>query len=524
MKGKILVGIIEYRVLTLVLLLSFTLCSLFGSAVPAYSQSNSPPSFPEAAYLLRSSESTAPIRPVGVPLVATDPDPSDKVIYSLEGEDSSFFSIVESTGQMETRDPLDYETRATYLVTVKATDTGGRFDIALVNIEVTNIDEEGEVILTPTITNMGPGAHATLTDPDNNLSNVSWQWAGSYDQATWSDIEGAESPSFVPSEEDLRQFLRVTATYSDGHGPGKTAATLFDGNVLPVGNHPPEFPFSESGVRSTGANLPSGGKIGQPILASDLDRDSLMYWLSGEASLFFAIEPFSGQLRAKSDLDGNFTGRYFGKVHVFDGRGGNVTKEIRVDVGDIPAPAVAPAIVGEASSTRASSTVEEDAPKKDHGVRTATFQSAQSPADSSESDPGPDSTAKPETNPERPTRADITEARDPRTQGLHGSPAAGQSNLEVQEQAPPAMVESSPPSPSIGGAATSGFVPLGESDQEGTAGGSALRTMFTWVAWSSLCVLTVAGVLLMLLKIRRVNRREVKLPPPSFGPERRILS
>ena len=528
MKGKILVGTNEYWVLSLILAFSFAISVPLISAVPAHAQTNSPPAFEAATYWLHSSESAAPIRPVGVPVVATDPDPRDKLIYSLEGEDSIFFSIAESSGQLETREPLDYETRSTYLVKVKATDTGGLFDIASVNINVTNIDEPGKVELTPIITNIGPGAHATLTDPDNNLFNVSWQWATSYDQTTWRNVDGAESPSFVPREEDLRQFLRVSATYSDGHGPGKMAATLFDDDVLPGGNHSPEFPFSESGVRSTIANIPSGGKIGQPMLASDLDGDLLTYWLTGEASMFFEIGPHSGQLSAKSSLDGNFTGRYFGNVHVFDGRGGNGTKGIRVDVGILPATVTTPVTEGEVAGTAVSSTKEKETPSKDPSAGFAAYQFAQatSPSIPPESASEYDTASSTETDPKQPARSDVTEARIPGTPGHHRSPAAEQPSLGEQEQVSPAAtsMNSPPPLNSIEDAATSNAVPLDEDEKNTTAEGSALWTLFRWAAWTFLCALIVAVVVLLLLKIRRINRRDVRLPPPTFGPERRISS
>ena len=509
MKGKLLAGVSEYRALTLILFLAFILCVLVLRAVPVNSQTNSPPTFPAAAYLLHSPESPAPFRPVGVPVVATDPDRTDKLTYSLEGEDSTYFSIVESSGRLEAIKPLDYETKSTYLVRVKATDTGGRFDTATVTVEVTNIDEAGVVTLAPIITNMGPGAHATLTDPDNNLSNVSWQWATSYDQVTWRDIVGAESPSFVPRDEDLRQFLRVRVTYSDGHGAGKMATTLFRGDLLPGGNHPPEFPFSESGVRSVAASTPLGGKIGTPLLAGDLDQDSLSYWISGDAFLFFEIEPQSGQLRAKSALDSNFTGRYFGKVHVFDGRGGSATKEIRIDVGDIPATP---------HRTEQEAKAEE-APGDDPDVASVTGQYAQpqSQPTSQESRPGFDTVPEPTAVLIRSAKRDSTELGTLGTQGADRSSASVRPNREEKEQASP------PPVPSVESAAASAVVPTSGIKPNATAEGSTFSELLKWATWSSIGALVIAGVLLLLWRLRRFNRRPVRIPPPSFGPERRFL-
>ena len=54
-------------------------------------------------------------------MTATDPQNSN-LTYRLGGTDASMFSIVRSTGQVQTRMPLNYETRTSYSVTVKASD------------------------------------------------------------------------------------------------------------------------------------------------------------------------------------------------------------------------------------------------------------------------------------------------------------------------------------------------------------------------------------------------------------------
>lgn len=522
MNGKIPVGASERRALAMILLLSSTLFILFVSAVPAHSQTNSPPVFSATTYSFYSSESPAPFRPVGIPVVAADPDPGDKLTYSLEGEDSIFFSVGQSSGQLETTQPLDYEIRPAYLVKVKATDTGGRYDTAYVIINVTNIDEEGVVSLTPITSSNGPGALATLTDPDNSLSEVSWQWATSYDQTTWTSVTGAESPSFVPREEDLRRFLRVSVGYTDGHGPGKVAATLLYENIF-GGNHAPEFPFSESGVRSTSTTTSLGAAVGQPMLASDLDGDLITYLLTGEASTFFAIDPHSGQLETKISLDKNFTGRYFGEVHVFDGRGGTTAKEIRVDVGAIPVHA--DTLVednGTNTTTPLDEEEETDGTKADSPAHLST--QPQPKTVLQESDTGVAIPTKQQTDPAQPARGDIEEGT-PRTQEPDESPVIEQPNSEEQEQELPiaVLMESPPLTPIVRDEAT-GVVSVERSTQDAAAEGGASWRWLGWAIWYVVCALLIAVVVLILLKLRQNNRREVELPPPTFGPERRILS
>ena len=212
-------------------------------------------------------------------------------------------------------------------MTVWATDSTGYYDTVSVSVEVTNVDEEGTLVLTQETLSTGPELTGVLTDPDGSIREVTWQWSVSLDETAWKEILGSNSASYAPTSEELSHFLRVQAKYTDGHGLGKVAeATLPNFWWTSGSNHPPEFPFTESGVRSVSTNGSKGQEIGRPVLASDLDRDILTYSLSGDASQLFAIGSHTGQLKTKSNLSHQLEGTYFGLVHVSDGRGGSASK------------------------------------------------------------------------------------------------------------------------------------------------------------------------------------------------------
>ena len=59
---------------------------------------------------------------VGSPVTATDADAGTTLTYRLGGADAASFTIVAASGQIRTRVALDYETRASYTVTVTAND------------------------------------------------------------------------------------------------------------------------------------------------------------------------------------------------------------------------------------------------------------------------------------------------------------------------------------------------------------------------------------------------------------------
>ena len=100
---------------------------------------NVAPEFESAATTRTIPENTAAGRNIGTPVVATD-DNDDPLTYRLEGTDAASFSI-DSTGQLRTSAPLDFETQSTYNVVVRASDPAGLSATINVTINVTNVDE-----------------------------------------------------------------------------------------------------------------------------------------------------------------------------------------------------------------------------------------------------------------------------------------------------------------------------------------------------------------------------------------------
>jgi hypothetical protein len=94
--------------------------------------------------------------------------------YTLGGTDAASFDIGSATGQLMTLAPLDYETKATYSVTVTASDSGGLSDSIDVTITV-------------------------MMD-------------------SWMDIAGETNAAYTVTEGDTGYYLRVMATYTDAVG------------------------------------------------------------------------------------------------------------------------------------------------------------------------------------------------------------------------------------------------------------------------------------------------------------------
>jgi hypothetical protein len=208
----------------------------------------------DAATTLEVAENTAAGMNIGGPFTAMDADGDDPV-YSLSGTSAASFDINTGTGQLMTMAALDFETKATYAVTVEVSDNEdamGNADTAVddridVTITVTNVEEMGTVTLDSDQPRVGTALTASVTDPDvADQGTVMWQWASSAtmagpfteisgDTVMWQwassatmggafgDIAEATGASYTPVAGDAGMYLQATATYDDGEGSGKMA-------------------------------------------------------------------------------------------------------------------------------------------------------------------------------------------------------------------------------------------------------------------------------------------------------------
>ena len=123
--------------------------------------------------------------------------------------------------------------------------------------------------------------------------------------SVWSPIAGAVSSSYRPSDGDVGSDLRVTASYTDGQGSGKSVQALVPNAVLaaPPMNRAPAFPTGPRPERSVAENTGPGENIGEPVEASDADGDELSYMLGGADAASFEIDEVSGQLQTSDALN-----------------------------------------------------------------------------------------------------------------------------------------------------------------------------------------------------------------------------
>ena len=289
---------------------------------------------------------------------ATDPE-GRTLTWSVEGTDKDLFEIVEDTGVLTFADAPDYEMPTdagsdnVYNVTVVATDAGVDEDdenemtaMRDVVITVTNEEEAGTVTLSAQQPKAGVELTASVTDLDGGVTDVKWQWSSAENMnGPFTEIDGADSDTYTPVDDDVVQYLRATATYTDNFGEDEAMVTSSNA-VLARGDHEPVFAASETGKRTIPEDAAAEDAVGDPVMATDGDTaDILTYRLSGPDATSFTIEQDDpntndnegGQIKVKAGtkLDHETKPTHMATVTATDPGGLSASIDVTITVTDV---------------------------------------------------------------------------------------------------------------------------------------------------------------------------------------------
>ena len=231
------------------------MAALLAAALPAAAQDR-PPVIPDAQTIFDYAENgNGPIATYS----ATDPE-IQLVFWTLGGADAADFTIVNGALRFKSRPNFEVPTdRANdedgdgaiapadegagnnvYKVTVRfgaggedgtpgePTDTpadeydGDDLGEVELTINVTNVDEQGMVVISPMQPQEGTELTAILTDEDNVAPGTGeWQWARADSMTgTFADIpSNSGDMTYRPTPDDLGKYVKVTVDYVDRAGP-----------------------------------------------------------------------------------------------------------------------------------------------------------------------------------------------------------------------------------------------------------------------------------------------------------------
>ena len=289
----------------------------------------------------------------------------------LSGADAAQFSLTDNNNDathelafMQPRnyeDPADAGANNVYNITVVATDSDGQTDTMDVTVTVTNVDEAGTLTLSTVQPRVGVPLTATLTDIDGAVSDVTWTWERGTGSSVGNPetIEGADSATYTPTDDDAGDYLRATATsYTDPQGsdqmrgPGYIRQCGGDGRQehsagVPRSGHGGRWRPDRPGKNGAGEHGCGTVIVGSPVMATDPNDDTLTYTLGGTDAASFSIDAeLTGQLQTKAALDKEKKDTYMVMVTATDPVGLSATAAVTIKVTNVDE---APELTGEAS-------------------------------------------------------------------------------------------------------------------------------------------------------------------------------
>ena len=202
---------------------------------------NVAPEFADSEDGARSvAEDTAAGGSIGNPVEATD-DNNDTLTYVLGGTDAASFDINPDTGQLMTLAALDYETKASYSVTVTASDSGGLSGSIDVTITVTNVNEAP---VAPTVANQTATKDTAFsyivpafTDLEGGTITYTATLSDDSELPGWLSFNASTRElSGTPLEADTPASLTIEVSATDDGSPSASAQVTF---TLTVGEEAP---------------------------------------------------------------------------------------------------------------------------------------------------------------------------------------------------------------------------------------------------------------------------------------------
>ena len=321
---------------TLSATLTFTI-EVSASSNQQNPSNNRAPVFAEDASTTRTvDENTASGQNIGSAVSATDANTGDTITYSLSGTDAASFSIVSTSGQLQTSAALDYETKTSYSVTITASD-GSLTDTISVTINVNDVNEAPAFASGASISNISATKGTAIssvtlpqaTDPDDG-NTITYS-------LTPTPPAGLSFSTSTRALSGTPTAVSASATYTYKASDSNLEASLtFTIAVGAPPNNAPVFSDGTSTTRSIAENTASGQNIGSAVSATDSDTsDTLSYTLGGTDASSFSIVGASGQLQTSAALDYETKSSYSVTVSVSDGNGGSDSITVTINVTDV---------------------------------------------------------------------------------------------------------------------------------------------------------------------------------------------
>lgn len=280
------------------------------------------------------SEDDPPGTPV-TSVTATDPDEDARIHYEITaGNTRGRFAIASQNGRglITIAQPLDYKQEKRFVLTVTASDSGGRTDTALVYVNISDANNFspvfenapysvsvfedapiGTTVLVVSATDSDVGKNAQVTyslDTDNG------------DQTASEFIINPQTGAITttkPLDREIVPAYLLTVTARDGGIPPLSDTTDVEISVTDVNDNAPVFEAPQYQ-----GSIPEDVLVGTSVLrvsATDADTDlngRVRYALEDDGDGAFAVDSTTGIIRTAKPLDRESVAKYILKAVAMD--------------------------------------------------------------------------------------------------------------------------------------------------------------------------------------------------------------
>ncbi len=298
---------------------------------------NIAPMFADESAIRSVEENTPSGEPFGEPVLATDED-NDVLEYGLaDTDDGSVFGIDSNTGELKTNQPLNYEVKDSYSVSVTVSDNKGGTDKIPVTINVTDAND-APVFSDTSPTNRSVAENlvsASVGDPvsatDEDDDTLEYSLSGTDADSFSVDSSSGQIRTSERLNYESRDTYSVIVTVDDNNGG--TANITVNISVTDA-NDKPVFTEGFFVRRSVAENLAAGATIGDPVLATDEDGDTLEYSIASSNTDIFGVDSNSAQLSTKALFNHEERSSYSVTLSVTDNKGGTNGTFVTVTISD----------------------------------------------------------------------------------------------------------------------------------------------------------------------------------------------
>lgn len=312
------------------------------------------PVFEPKIYDLTVAEDDPPGTPVTT-VTATDADEDNKLHYEItNGNVRGRFAITSQNGrgQITVAQPLDYKQEKRYILTVTATDSGGRTDTATVYVNVTDANNYAPVFenapySSSVYEDVVVGTTVLVVSASDNDVGLNAQITYSLTDESNTFTINAQTGAITtikPLDRETTAGYLLTVTAKDGGKPSMSDTTDVEIIVTDVNDNYPQFKQpAYSGSVSEDALI--GTSVVQ-VVATDQDvgfNGRIRYTLSekDQEDGSFVIDPASGVIRTNKGLDRESVAFYELEAYAIDRGSPTLSSSVPVtikieDINDSP--------------------------------------------------------------------------------------------------------------------------------------------------------------------------------------------